>query len=124
MKMALSKGIVYIKDFTPNENSKIKSWGLMKYSSKLKMYVGPASHELLKHIAQIRPLSPEAEKFYREQEKTQRAVDYVRTMKNPPMMVKAPVKKKLYEHQVRAFDMALITFGVIDPDEVLKGGDK
>ena len=53
-------------------------------------------------------------------DETQRAVDKMRVEKEPEALVKYPVQGSLYEHQVRAANMALLTFGLADPKEVLK----
>ena len=47
-------------------------------------------------------------------------VDKMRVEKEPEALVKYPVQGSLYEHQVRAANMALLTFGLADPKEVLK----
>lgn len=60
-------------------------------------------------------------KLYRQRlDETQRAVDKMRVEKGPEALVKYPVQGSLYEHQVRAANMALLTFGLADPKEVLK----
>ena len=123
MKMAISEdGTLYLKDLSYEENLKVKSWGLMKYDSKIKMYKGPVSYELLKRIQKVRPLSPEGEQLLRRYKKRQTAVDYVRNLDSPKEYIKAPVKGKLYSHQIKAYDMALIVFGVVSPDDVLPDG--
>jgi hypothetical protein len=47
-----------------------------------------------------------------------RAVDRERIRAEPVPLYKYPVKLPLYKHQVRGVNMALLTFGFIDPPEV------
>ena len=78
------------------------------------------SLDLLNHIADITKL-PESVKTIREQMvQVQQAVDYERTLPADQLqpLAKFPVTKSLYSHQVRACNMALLTFGVLDPKEV------
>ena len=46
----------------------------------------------------------------------------MRILDSPKEYIKAPVKGKLYSHQIKAYDMALIVFGVVSPDDVLPDG--
>ena len=52
----------------------------------------------------------------------QKAVDEERVLPADDMkpLVKYPVKKKLFAHQVRAANMAALVFGLVGPEEVLK----
>ena len=56
---------------------------------------------------------------YRAQlHRVQTAVDRERLNPDPAQLYKYPVKLPLYKHQIRAANMALLTFGLIAPQEV------
>ena len=76
--------------------------------------------ELLDKLSKIVRLPPAIESHRQRLDETQRAVDKMRVEKEPEALVKYPVQGSLYEHQVRAANMALLTFGLADPKEVLK----
>ena len=94
----------------------IKSWNSMKYDRRKNMMIGDCSKELLDKLSKIVRLPPAIESYRQRLDETQRAVD----KKEPEALVKYPVQGSLYEHQVRAANMALLTFGLADPKEVLK----
>ena len=75
---------------------------------------------LLDKLSKIVRLPPAIESYRQRLDETQRAVDKMRIEKEPEALVKYPVQGSLYEHQVRAANMALLTFGLADPKEVLK----
>ena len=92
----------------------------MKYDRRKNMMIGDCSKELLDKLSKIVRLPPAIENYRQRLDETQRAVDKMRIEKEPEALVKYPVQGSLYEHQVRAANMALLTFGLADPKEVLK----
>lgn len=82
--------------------------------------IGDCSKELLDKLSKIVRLPPAIESYRQQLDETQRAVDKMRVEKEPKPLVSYPVQGSLYEHQVRAANMALLTFGLADPKEVLK----
>ena len=95
----------------------IKSWNKMKWDRKLQALIGIADIELLDKLASLVQLPPEAEKRRRELHIVRDAVDRERVNQNPKAFCKFPVKLPLYAHQVRAANMALLTFGWADAKE-------
>lgn len=125
MKIALQNGTVYIKDASPAQAAALKSWGLFQYDRKTGIYSGAETLELLSRVYKLTKALPEPlMKELRRLQAVQDAVDVLRTEKDPKPLTKFPVKPKLYQHQIRAADMALVTFGLIPPEEVLKGREK
>ena len=125
MRMKMEDGWIYIIEASPAQGSSIKAWGLMKWKRKDKMWYGRVSGELLNRLSALLPALPpgiEAERIRLNE--TQAAVDMERTLPMDKLkpLVKFPVTKNLYAHQVRAANMALITFGIVDPKEVLHDG--
>lgn len=121
MKIALSNGILRIIEADEVQKTIIKSWNRMRWIRGQQMYEGTASLELLNKLATIVHLPPSIEAERIRMNSVQEAVDRERVKKDPQPMVKYPVTKNLYEHQVRAANMALMTFGILDPP---KEGEK
>ena len=84
------------------------------------------SKELLDKLSKIVRLPPAIESYRQRLDETQRAVDKMRVEKEPEALVKYPVQGSLYEHQVRAANMALMTFGFIETtkkEDTINGKD-
>ena len=91
MKMAMKDGQILIREADNVQFTIIKSWGKMKWSRQTQTLSGPADIELLNRLAGLVNLPPSIE----------------------------AERKKLNEvmaaHQVRGYNMALMTFGLVDP---------
>lgn len=120
VKMAMKDGKIMLIEVDNTQMAIIKSWNSMKYDRRKNMMIGDCSKELLDKLSKIVRLPPAIESYRQRLDETQRAVDKMRVEKEPEALVKYPVQGSLYEHQVRAANMALLTFGLADPKEVLK----
>ena len=120
MKIALSNGVLRIIEADEVQKTIIKSWNRMRWIRGQQMYEGTASLELLNKLATIVHLPPSIEAERVRMNTVQKAVDRERVKKDPKPMTRYPVTKNLYEHQVRAANMALMTFGIIDQEEVIQ----
>lgn len=124
MKMALKDGKVLIKDADSTQGAVIRSWNRMRWNKSLKLFEGDLSGDLLDRLAKLVKLPQAIEEERQAIHRVQRAVDHERARKDPEPLVRYPVTKQLYKHQVRAANMALITFGIIPPEaeEVERNG--
>ena len=120
MKMALHNGAIKIIEADNTQSAIIKSWGKMRYVRAKQMYEAPVSADLLNRLASLVRLPESIEAVRREMNATQEAIDRERIRKDPKPFCRYPVKKTLYQHQVRAANMALLAFGIIKPGEVTK----
>lgn len=118
MKMAMKDGKIMLIEVDNTQMAIIKSWNSMKYDRRKNMMIGDCSKELLDKLSKIVRLPPAIEDYRQRLDETQRAVDKMRVEKEPKPLVEYPVQGSLYEHQVRAANMALLTFGLVDPKEV------
>lgn len=116
MKMALKDGKVLIKDADSTQGAVIRSWNRMRWNKSLKLFEGDLSGDLLDGLAKLVKLPQAIEEERQAIHRVQRAVDQERARKDPEPLVRYPVTKQLYKHQVRAANMALITFGIIPPE--------
>ena len=117
MKMAMKDGMIRIIEADTTQAAIIRSWGKMKYSRVNQMFEGPVSAELLNKLAGLVRLPASIEELRTHMNKVQEAVDKERVRKNPEPLYKYPVTKSLYQHQVRAANMALLTFELIPPEK-------
>lgn len=117
MKMAMKDGMLRIIEADVTQAAIIKSWGKMKYSRVNQMYEGQVSAELLNRLATLVRLPASIEKIRQQMNIVQEAVDHERVREDPKPLYKYPVTKPLYQHQVRAANMALLTFGLVPPEK-------
>ena len=118
--MAMKDGQVLIKDADSAQITLIKSWGKMKWSKAEQMLYGPAEIELLNKLAGIVRLPGLIEAERQRLNEITQAVDAERMKQDPEPLYKYPVKFPLFRHQIRAANMALLTFGLVPPPG--KGG--
>lgn len=119
--MAIRDGTVILADVSPRSDyfTAIHSWGLMGWSRQRQCFFGPATAELLNHLADLLQgrLPPQAEELRQKLNRIDEAVDAQRMAEDPKPLYKFPVKLPLYRHQTRAANMALMVFGLIDPPD-------
>lgn len=120
MRMKMDGGWIYIIEADQVQMAVIKSWGLMKWSRKNQMWTGAVSGELLNRLSSLVPLPVPVEAERRRLIAVQDAVDYERILPAEQLkpLVRYPVTKSLYAHQTRAANMALLVFGLAEPEEV------
>ena len=111
MKMALRGNTLLIKDADSVQFQIIKSWNKMKWSKASQLLSGIADLELLDKLATLVRLPPVIEARRTNLRETAEAVDLERMNQHPKPFYDYPVKLPLYAHQIRAANMALITFG-------------
>lgn len=123
MKIAMSGHKLSIKDVDQVQFAIIASWNLMKWDRQNQCFGGIASLELLEKLASITTLPsggispitgkpyPNIAEYYQNLRNIRDAVDEERLDENPTPIYEPPVKSKLYKHQIRGYNMALLTFG-------------
>lgn len=115
MKMALKDGQILIKEADNMQFTIIKSWNKMKWNKAEQMLHGPADGELLNRLAGLVRLPANIEAERQRLNSIQEAVDAERMKEEPVPLYKYPVKYPLFKHQTRGANMALITFGLVEP---------
>lgn len=118
MKMKLENGNLIVADLDNTQFAIIKSWNKMRWNKQRQWLEGPATGELLNKMASIVRLPALVEEERQRINGIQDAVDRERMKEDPVPLCKFPVKANLFRHQVRAVNMCLITFGLIDPPKV------
>ena len=115
MKIALQDNVIKIKEADNVQFTIIKSWAKMRWDRKNQMLSGTADMELLDNLAGICRLPPAIEGIRQRMHAVQDAVDKERTAPEPQPLYEFPVKVPLYKHQIRGANMALLTFGMVEP---------
>ncbi len=135
MKITLEGRTLSIAGADQVQSSIIKSWNLMKWDKQTRSLTGTASLELLEKLSKITTLPtdggvspktgkpyPNIAEYYEKLCRTREAVDKERLTENPIPIYKPPVKSTLYKHQIRGYNMALLTFGWVQlPERILHG---
>lgn len=121
MKMALRGNTLLIKDADSVQFQIIKSWNKMKWSKASQLLSGIADMELLDKLATLVRLPPVIEARRTNLRETAEAVDQERMNPDPVPFFDYPVKMKLFKHQVRGANMALLVFGFVPPDGGVQG---
>ena len=117
MKMALQGDTLKIIEASDAQLETIRSWNRMKWNRRAGMLTGTADMELLDRLSGIVRLPPAIEAWREALHRVQDAVDRERGDPDPKPVYDYPVRLPLYRHQVRAANMALLTFGMVEPKE-------
>lgn len=118
MRIKMDKGYIVIIEADSTQTAVLKSWGgMMKWNKRQKWWEGLVCAELLNRLAGLIPLPKPLDTERHRLNAVQEAVDAerVRPAGDLKQLVKYPVKKDLYAHQVRASNMCLLTFGLVEP---------
>lgn len=113
--------ILRIVDVDSVQFAIIKSWNKLKWDRNTRQLSGVADIELLDKLAGIVKLPPAIEKRREDLHAIRDAVDRERMNPDPAPLIKPPVKIPLYAHQVRGFNMCLLTFGWANPSAKERG---
>ena len=113
MQIAVKGYNIYIKEMTRTQYDVISQWKHMKWNRSLKMLVGLADIETLDKLHNFIKLPVPIEKKRLKMKRKAQLIDKERLKKNPTPLLKYPVKVSLYEHQVRAANMALLQFEIV-----------
>lgn len=118
MRIEMDQGYIVLIEADSTQTAVLKSWGgMMKWNKRKKWWEGLVCAELLNRLAKLIPLPEQINAERYRLNAVQEAVDAerVRPAGDLKPLVKYPVKRSLYAHQMRAANMALLTFGLINP---------
>ncbi len=117
MKMKLDDDTLIIADCDSTQFNIIKSWNLMRWNRSRQWLEGACTRELLNRLSTLVILPATIEKERTKMNELQEAVDEERMAEDPVPLYNYPVKYPLFKHQTRGANMALLTFGLVDPPE-------
>lgn len=122
MKLALQGNVLHIRELSDSQYQIIRSWGRFKWNKTLRELSGLADLDTLDRLSKMVILPAPIAEYHKSLKDVQNAVDDMRMAKTEEVkpLIKPPIKEgiKPYAHQTRAYNMALITFGVVAPSEI------
>ncbi len=123
MMMKVDNGYIFVKA-TKEEESVIKTWKMMSKDRQKGWWYGRLSLQLLDKLYHNGGLIPAAKKEMERLAHIQEAVDQerIRPAEELKPMAEYPVKPNLYAHQVRAANMALMVFEMVEPPKEVAVG--
>lgn len=114
MQQKIEDGIIFVKA-SKEEDAIIKTWRMMKKDKEKGYWYGEISRPLLENLQRNGGLIPPAKTILKEMLTIQKAVDKERMTEEPKPLIVPPVKVRLFKHQVRGYNMALMTLGLVEP---------
>lgn len=117
MEIALRENTLIVRGADAMQYGAIRNWDCMKWDGKTKTLRGTATLELLDRLAGIVHLPPAIENRRARLHCIQNVVDRERVIESPASLYDYPVTMPLYAHQMRGANMALLTFGWVEPQE-------
>jgi len=112
MRMAIRDGEVLLADLG-DSYMHFREIASMKWDKTSRVLKGPADYETLLALSQIFRLPDAYQKYFDGLKAQRRLIEEQRSCDDPEPIADYPVKVKLYKHQIRAANMALMTFGVM-----------
>ena len=108
MKVAMKNGRIVLAQIEQARMDKLKKTGMLRWNRAARTYSAPVTLDLLEVLAQIFPLPDTVEAERRRLAGIARQLDAQRAASEPVPLTSYPVRAKLFRHQVRAANMALI----------------
>ena len=108
MKVAMKNGRIILAQIEQARMDKLKKTGMLRWNKAARTYSAPVTLDLLDVLAQIFPLPDTVEVERRRLAGIARQLDAQRAAAEPVPLTAYPVRAKLFRHQVRAANMALI----------------
>lgn len=108
MKVAIKDGRIVLAQIEQARMDKLKKTGMLRWNKAARTYSAPVTLDLLEVLAQIFPLPDTVEAERRRLTGIARQLDAQRAASEPVPLTSYPVRAKLFRHQVRASNMALI----------------
>ena len=108
MKIAMKDGRIVLAQIEQARMDKLKKTGMLRWNKAARTYSAPVTLDLLEVLAQIFPLPDTVEAERRRLAGIARQLDAQRAASEPVPLTSYPVRAKLFRHQVRAANMALI----------------
>lgn len=118
MEIAMKDGELLMRNMDNVQYQLIRNTGKCKWYKQKKMLIGPADLELLEQLHRIIRLPQNIEAEYQRLKAVQVAIDVERLNEDPKPLLDLPVKIPLFKHQIRGVNMALLTFGVVEPPQI------
>ena len=116
--MKIEDNFIFLADVNSMQHSVIRSWGMMRWDRTNQWYWAQITLDLLNRIGKLVPLPASVEETRKQLYNLQASIDRQRMDEDPEPLYDYPVKIPLFKHQMRGANMALLAFGLIEPEEV------
>ena len=111
MKIAINGDQIVVADAGPHYQT-LKSMGLV-WNPRKKIMTAGVNMEIVERLCKAFPMPQEMLQL-RDQLRTQQAaIDAERMAEKPVPLVDYPVRAKMFAHQIRGANMALLAFGIV-----------
>lgn len=104
----MKNGRIILAQIEQARMDKLKKTGMLRWNKAARTYSAPVTLDLLDVLAQISPLPDTVEAERRRLAGIARQLDAQRAASEPVPLTSYPVRAKMFRHQVRAANMALI----------------
>ena len=115
MKIAMKEGRIILAEIEQARMDRLKKTRMLRWNKADRTYSAPVSLDLLNTLAGIFRLPDFVEKERRKLDYMARRLEGERNAAKPVPLVHYPVKAELFQHQVRAANMAMIQFAAKQP---------
>ena len=114
MKMMLKRGMVTLIEVPPSRAAQLKKGGRMQWDRAKQAFTAPASLGLLEYLSALFPLPGPYAAALDQMRRNRAAAERERTKETPEPLCRYPVRRRLFAHQIRAANMALLDFGILE----------
>ena len=108
MRVALKDGYIAISNMTSQEYNTIREWNLTKYVRSEQALKGIVTLDLLDNLAQLTRLPPDLATVRARLHDRDAEIQALRAEPEPTPLYDYPVKRKLFKHQIRGANMAMV----------------
>jgi len=111
LRIEIIDGYVWISNVSNIQYNIIREWNMTRWIRQEQALRGDVTLELLDNLAELTKLPPGVEKVRARLHNRYAAIEAERAASEPTPMYDYPVKRKLFKHQIRGANMAMIAFG-------------
>ena len=113
----MKNGRIVLAQIEQARMDKLTKTGMLRWNRAARTYSAPVSLDLLDTLAGIFPLPDTVEAERQRLAGIARQLDAQRAASEPVPLTSYPVRAKLFRHQVRAANMAMLVFGAVPLEE-------
>lgn len=113
----MKNGRIILAQIEQARMDKLKKTGMLRWNKAARTYSAPVTLDLLDVLSQIFPLPDTVEAERQRLAGIARQLDAQRAAAEPAPLVPYPVRARLFRHQVRAANMAMLVFGAVPLEE-------
>lgn len=117
MKIALQHGQIILAEIEPLRYEQLKRMGIFRWNKTTRTMTGPVSLDALNALHNRFTLPDFVEAERERLAGVARQVEQQREATEPKPLAAYPVRAKMFKHQIRGANMALLVFGAVPPEK-------